>query len=280
MEAKIYDLLIGFLTSVNGVFIIRDYSVAILKTGDSMDTHSFPNLSAKSASPLSRRAFLQAASGVAASLWLAACGQVAASPTARPAATATPPLPVPTLPQTSPTAASSGPSPTAFPTLPPTPMCGDEDDVTPPQTEGPYFTPNSPERTSLLEPGMAGTKMALTGYVVDTHCQPIAGALVDFWHANDAGEYDNVGYTLRGHQFTDATGRYELETIVPGLYPGRTRHFHVKVQAPQKAVLTTQLYFPNEAANRTDGIFNEALVLVVQDGADGKLATFNFVLEV
>ncbi|HBY93467.1 MAG: hypothetical protein M5U01_22315 [Ardenticatenaceae bacterium] len=164
--------------------------------------------------------------------------------------------------------------------LPPTPQCGDDDDVTPAQTEGPYFTPNSPERTSLLEPGITGTKLIVTGYVLSTTCQPIAGALLDSWQCDANGEYDNVGYRLRGHQFTDEQGRYRLETIVPGLYPGRTRHIHVKVQAPNRPVLTTQQYFPGEPRNTGDGIFNPDLLMDVQDTADGKVATFNYVLAV
>jgi protocatechuate 3,4-dioxygenase beta subunit len=165
--------------------------------------------------------------------------------------------------------------------VPATPACGDDDDdLTPAQTEGPYFTPNSPERTSLFEDGMAGTRLTLTGYVLSTGCQPVARALLDFWHADDAGVYDNVGYRLRGHQFTDDSGRFTLETIVPGLYPGRTRHFHVKVQAPNQPILTTQLYFPDEPANATDGIFSPELLMNVADAADGKQAAFNFVLNV
>ncbi len=110
-------------------------------------------------------------------------------------------------------------------------------------------------------------------------CTPIAGALLDFWQADADGVYDNVGYRLRGHQFTDEAGRYSLETVVPGAYQTRTRHIHVKVQAPNQPVLTTQLYFPGEAANDRDGIFRPELVMTVQDTADGKLATFNFVLD-
>jgi protocatechuate 3,4-dioxygenase beta subunit len=162
--------------------------------------------------------------------------------------------------------------------LPPTPDCGDDDEPTIAQTEGPYFTPNSPERTSLLEPGISGTRLLVTGFVLTTDCQPVTGALVDFWQCDDAGEYDNRGYRLRGHQFTDDDGRYTLETIVPGVYPGRTRHIHVKVQAPNSRVLTTQQYFPNEPGNSRDGIFNRALVMDVQDTPDGKSATFNYVL--
>ncbi len=93
------------------------------------------------------------------------------------------------------------------------------------------------------------------------------------------GPYFKPGFRLRGHQFTDATGRYRLETVVPGLYPGRTRHFHVKVQAPNQPVLTTQLYFPEEPANRRDSIFNPDLVMRVRDEEGGKLATFDFVLD-
>lgn len=160
--------------------------------------------------------------------------------------------------------------------LPPTPACGD--DPTPSQTEGPYFKPRSPERTSLLEPGMAGTRLVLTGYVLTTDCRPVARALLDFWQADDRGDYDNAGYRLRGHQYADDQGRYSLETIVPGQYPGRTRHLHVKVQAPNGPVLTTQLYFPNEPGNRADRSFDDALVLRMEDGPAGRVGRFDFVL--
>mgnify|MGYP000002783158 CR=1 FL=1 len=170
-------------------------------------------------------------------------------------------------------------APVAVNQLAPTPACGDDDDETPAQTEGPYYTPNSPERASLLEAGMAGTVMILSGAVLKTDCQPVARALVDFWHADDAGVYDNVGYKLRGHQFTDDQGRYTLETVVPGLYPGRTRHFHVKVQAPNQPILTTQLYFPDEPGNASDGIYSPALLMAVEDIDTGKRAAFDFVLD-
>lgn len=182
-------------------------------------------------------------------------------------------------------AAATAPAHTAGATvvesLPPTPACGDDDDdPTPAQTEGPFFTPNSPERTSLLEAGIAGTRLTVTGHVLGTDCSPIAGALLDFWHCDDAGVYDNVGYKLRGHQFADEAGRYTLETILPGLYPGRTRHIHVKAQAPNQPVLTTQLYFPGEPGNRQDGIYNPALEMAVTESGDGLAASFDFVLVV
>mgnify|MGYP001792141538 FL=1 len=163
--------------------------------------------------------------------------------------------------------------------LPATPACG-KDLTTPPQTEGPFYTPDSPQRTSLLEPGFSGTPIVVTGQVLSSECRPIAGALVDCWHTNDQGEYDNEGYQFRGHQFTDADGQYRIETIVPGIYPGRTRHFHIKVQAANQPVLTTQLYFPEESAtNQNDFLFDPALLMTVDDGGDTKRASFNFVLK-
>jgi protocatechuate 3,4-dioxygenase beta subunit len=228
---------------------------------------------------ISRRAFLQ----MCLPLVLAACGAPALTPTQAPA-TAQPAAPVEPPATAAPASAAISAPAAAAPTtvaqsLRPTPQCGDDDDEpTPAQTEGPYYTPNTPERTSFLEAGITGTRLVVTGYVLGTACQPVARALIDFWHCNAAGEYDNAGYKLRGHQFTDEQGRYTLETIVPGVYPGRTRHIHVKVQAPNNPVLTTQLYFPGEPDNARDGIFSSELLMAVQEAADGKTAQFNFVL--
>jgi protocatechuate 3,4-dioxygenase beta subunit len=162
----------------------------------------------------------------------------------------------------------------------PTPACGEGGATTATQTEGPYFKPSSPLRASLLEPGLSGPRIVVEGLVLGTDCQPVPRALVDFWQADAQGRYDNAGFRLRGHQFTDDAGRYRLESVVPGIYPGRTRHFHVKLQAPSQRVLTTQLYFPGEPVNSRDSIFNPALVMKVRDAEGGKLATFDFVLDV
>lgn len=237
----------------------------------------------RSKATLTRRRLIQ---GATATAILAGCGEATdrADPTATTApapqeATSTTAPPPATAEATAPPAptATSAP-PTSTTTLPPTLACDDDDDdPTLAQAEGPFYTPQTPERTSFLGDG-PGTKIVVTGRVITTDCQPIAGAIVDFWHANDAGAYDNAGYAFRGHQFTDANGNYRLETIVPGLYPGRTRHFHVKVQGPQTALLTTQLYFPDEPSNARDGIFHPSLVMAMQPAAEGQRATFDFVL--
>jgi Dioxygenase len=144
--------------------------------------------------------------------------------------------------------------------LAPTPQCHDGDAPTVRQGEGPYFKPSSPQRADLVEP-------------------PVAAALVDLWHADDRGDYDNAGFRYRGHLFTDVEGRYRFHTILPALYTGRTRHYHVKVQAPQQRVLTTQLYFPDEPTNRRDGLFRRELVMRVAEAGDGLTARFDFILD-
>jgi protocatechuate 3,4-dioxygenase beta subunit len=163
--------------------------------------------------------------------------------------------------------------------LAPTPQCDDHDEPTPPQTEGPFYTPRSPERSNLREEGMQGIPLVLTGQVLNTKCQAVGGALLDWWHADDDGNYDNDGFRLRGHQYADKQGRFQLETIVPGLYTGRTRHFHVKVKGHGKTVLTTQLYFPDEPGNERDNIFHPALLLDTSPSGDAMKASFTFVLK-
>ena len=161
----------------------------------------------------------------------------------------------------------------------PTPECGDDDDPTPRQMEGPFFKPRTPQRASLLEPGINGARFVLTGFALSTACKPVAGALLDFWQADDQGDYDNQGYRLRGHQFSDADGRYRLETIVPGLYPGRTRHIHVKVQAPNRPALSTQVYFPGEAQNEDDFLFRADLLMKIRNAGGAREGRFDFVLK-
>jgi protocatechuate 3,4-dioxygenase beta subunit len=162
--------------------------------------------------------------------------------------------------------------------LTPTPACHDGDEPTMAQTAGPFFKPSSPERIELLEAGMAGQPIELVGFVLTRDCKPVAGALLDFWQADSKGEYDNSGFRLRGHQFTDTDGRYRLKSIVPGSYVGRTRHFHVKVQPRGGSVLTTQLYFPGESRNRSDGLFRKELLIRTAKNEGWLAGRFDFVL--
>ena len=158
-----------------------------------------------------------------------------------------------------------------------TPACG-EADLTPRQTEGPYFTPDTPLKRDFRADDANGKAITIAGYVLTADCKPVPNALIELWHADDEGAYDNSGYKLRGHQFSDDKGRWWFETIVPGLYPGRTRHFHIKIQRPDGPVLTTQLYFPGEAGNDGDRIFDAALLLKITETPDGGYGRYDFVV--
>ena len=152
---------------------------------------------------------------------------------------------------------------------PPVPTCSS---LTPSQMEGPYYKSGSPQQNSLVEQEMAGTRLILVGYVVDQNCNPLPNAWLDFWQADTSGEYDNIGYRLRGHQYTDSQGRYYLETILPGLYDSRPiEHIHVKVQPEGGELVTSQLYFPNQPV--------DGLTVILEERADGLVGYFNFVLE-
>jgi protocatechuate 3,4-dioxygenase beta subunit len=137
--------------------------------------------------------------------------------------------------------------------------------------EGPYFLSGSPEKASLIEPGMGGTPLTISGYVLTEDCKWIPGTKLDFWQADANGEYDLQGYRLRGHVFTDENGRYQIQTILPAQYGTRPRHIHVMVMPPGQPGLTTQLYFPG------DSPYPELTVELSED-SQGAAAMFNFVL--
>jgi protocatechuate 3,4-dioxygenase beta subunit len=161
-----------------------------------------------------------------------------------------------------------------------TPSCRDGDEPTLRETEGPFFKPRSPERSDLREPGTKASRFELSGFVLTRSCRPLGGAVVDLWHADEKGDYDNIGFRYRGHVITGSDGTFRFRTIVPALYPGRTRHYHVKVQALGSRLLTTQLYFPNEPANLRDGLFQSELLMRVADTGDSLAGRFDFVLNI
>jgi protocatechuate 3,4-dioxygenase beta subunit len=153
--------------------------------------------------------------------------------------------------------------------------------LTPAQAEGPYYTPNTPERTSLVEAGMGGFPLLVTGSVLNQNCEPMVGVMLDFWQTDDNGAYDNIGYRMRGHQFTDENGNYALETIIPERYPGRTPHIHVKLFTPDgQEMLTSQIYIPGISDQVPDGIFRPDLLATdLKAEPDGRQhVAFDFVV--
>ncbi len=160
--------------------------------------------------------------------------------------------------------------------LPLTPSCAGREDETLQQTQGPYYRPDAPLRSSL-GPAAAGQSLfTLCGFVIDTSCNPVPGAIVEIWHADHEGNYDNRGFGLRGHQLTDAKGRWGFDTIMTHHYSLRTAHYHFRVEAPGRPLLTTQLYLPDHPRNDKDQFFDPRLLMVLD--RTKAIGRFNFVL--
>jgi protocatechuate 3,4-dioxygenase beta subunit len=145
--------------------------------------------------------------------------------------------------------------------------------------EGPYYSPGSPQNSHLCASGIPGENFVLRGSVTDQLGKPLAGAWLDFWQADGTGHYDNKGFTLRGHQFADNNGRYELDTVIPGSYPGRTPHIHVKARASEKSPLFTTQLFLSGISSQNDFLYHESLVIKIEETPQGKTGSFDFVLE-
>jgi len=105
---------------------------------------------------------------------------------------------------------------------------------TPPDSEGPFYTPGAPERQET------GRGLVVRGTVRSAgSCVPIPGARTLRWQANPEGTYDDAH---RASMQSDAAGKYRFETDFPRRYFGRPPHIHFKVLAQGHRPLTTQLY--------------------------------------
>ncbi len=159
-----------------------------------------------------------------------------------------------------------------------TPECREtEDDI-----EGPFYLAGAPQRSDLTEDGMVGTRLTVSGRVLDRACAPIAGAVLDIWQCDDGGAYDRAAYRLRGQVVADAEGRWSLRTILPGHYLNGARyrpaHIHVKVHVESSERLTTQLYFADDPWNDGDPWFDPALALAPEEVGGEQRAAFDFVV--
>jgi protocatechuate 3,4-dioxygenase beta subunit len=125
--------------------------------------------------------------------------------------------------------------------------------------QGPFYTDNPPmiEGNILADENEPGTRMIISGRILNLDCnQFIPNTIVDVWHANDAGQYDNQGFTLRGFTTTNDQGFYLFETVMPGKYLNgnsfRPSHIHYKITPPGFSTLTTQLYFEGDTSISND----------------------------
>lgn len=138
---------------------------------------------------------------------------------------------------------------------------------------GPYYLSGVPEWQ--VPAGLPGERLVITGRVMDQNCEPVSGAVLDFWQADSNGFYDNTGYTLRGTISSGQDGRYELDTIFPGKYETRPSHIHVKVRLAGQDLLTSQLYF---IQGDRDEFVRDSLILETSKQNGTTTASFDFVV--
>jgi len=161
--------------------------------------------------------------------------------------------------------------------------------------EGPFYTASPPmiEGNKLAATEVLGDRMIISGRVFNLNCSEfIPGTIIDVWHADDDGVYDNNGYNLRGYTTTNEQGFYLFETIKPGKYQNgssfRPSHIHYKIKPPGFSILTTQLYFDGDtsiegdaAASITTGEFDATnrIIPLVLNSAMVLEGTFDIVID-
>ncbi len=142
--------------------------------------------------------------------------------------------------------------------------------LTPSATEGPYYPDHLPldQDNDLLhitggKAPAAGVVANFGGRLLNADGKPVSDAVIELWQADNNGCYIHSRGTPRGKerdaQFqgygkitTNAKGEYRFRTIKPGLYTGRTIHWHIAVDQNDKRVLTTQLFIAGVPQNDRD----------------------------
>src|SRR6266496_3952668 len=104
----------------------------------------------------------------------------------------------------------------------------------------------------------------VSGRILDSGGNPVRGALIELWHADQEGDYLYSTSSARnpacdpnfagfGQFLTGSTGEYKFRTIKAGLYNGRTRHYHWGVTLPGRTTRSTSQTFWNETAYDLNG---------------------------
>jgi protocatechuate 3,4-dioxygenase beta subunit len=144
--------------------------------------------------------------------------------------------------------------------------------LTPRATEGPYYPDHLPldQDNDLLQIAgdkvkSLGTPVSFGGRLLNADGKPLKDATIELWQADNNGCYIHSNGVPRGKERdphfqgfgkmeTNAKGEYRFRTIKPGLYTGRTIHWHVAVKQNGKRMLTTQLFIAGVPQNDRDGI--------------------------
>lgn len=168
----------------------------------------------------------------------------------------------------------------------------DRPGITPSTLPGPFYradAPDLPLGADLCRNG-AGLPLSVQGQVLGPDHRPLAGAVVEVWHANGAGRYENQDpdnqpeHNLRGRFRADAQGCFHFRTIRPGGYAlpddgpvgqiarrlglslDRPAHVHFAVTAPGHRRLVTAFFDRDDPAIGRDALFAVKPALVADFG--------------
>jgi protocatechuate 3,4-dioxygenase beta subunit len=112
---------------------------------------------------------------------------------------------------------------------------------------GPFYKRLAPDSPHLRRPSDPGLPLSVSGKVFDTRANVVQAAKIEIWQADHNGLYDLDGYRYRATLASDAAGKYQFESVMPGHYPARVcQHIHYLVTAPGHKPLITQLYFATD----------------------------------
>ena len=156
---------------------------------------------------------------------------------------------------------------------------------------GPFYRPDAPTRNDLTYKGLEGNIVEIKGKVMKADCvTPLKNALVEIWHCNKKGSYDNDSnnFNQRAKWFTNENGEYSFKTILPGKYLNgkvyRPAHIHFRVTEENSKELISQLYFTGDPHITTDPWASnknakERILPIILEDTTGNLAvTFNIFL--
>ena len=118
---------------------------------------------------------------------------------------------------------------------------------------GPFYRPGAPFKTNLVQQGTKGEILHFSGTVFGKDAKTLKGALVEIWHCDENGVYDNTSddYVYRSSFKTGPDGRYNFKTIYPVPYAvnatlTRPAHIHMRISANGVQDLVTQVYFKGD----------------------------------
>ena len=160
-------------------------------------------------------------------------------------------------------------------------------EVTPSTVFGPFFVDGSPAFANGddIANGAPGEPCLVHGRILSVTGEPVAGARIEVWQADDDGFYDVQHDGLdeprgRGHLYSESDGRFWFWSVKPRHYPipsdgpvgdllgaanrspMRPAHVHIMVSAERYETVTTHVFADGDPYLDSDAVFGVKSELV------------------